>query len=387
LFFGLSRTKQCGSLTVSAYRSYVIPLPVKRILDRYIFREIAVTWLGVTMVLLMILLTNQFARILGDVAKGKLPKNAAFDVIGLSAAQYLTILVPIGLFLAIMLALGRLYRDSEMPAMMACRVGPSGIYRPLMWLLIPLALGVAWLSIVGAPAAHSKIAQIAAEAKREADLASIEPGRFTVVGPDRAVVYGERVSPEGLMENVFLERRVADDVVEVVVAKRGEQVESEDPDTRFLVLHEGRRYEGVPGTARFRVVEFVEHGIPYQLPSLRESDPRAREIPFDSLRTSTDLEHIAEMQWRLSVPIATILLALLAVPLARSRPREGRYGRIAIGLLVFIIYLNLLSAAKAWTEEGSISPQLGVWWVHGCVVLFTLTLIGMQNGWLRRIFR
>ena len=99
-----------------------------RILDRYIFREIASTWLGVTVVLLLILLTNQFARVLGDVAKGKLPKDAAFDVIGLSAAQYLTILIPIGLFLAVMLALGRLYRDSELPAMMACRVGPSGIY-------------------------------------------------------------------------------------------------------------------------------------------------------------------------------------------------------------------------------------------------------------------
>jgi len=360
---------------------------VKRILDRYIFREIAVTWLGVTMVLLMILLTNQFARILGDVAKGKLPRNAAFDVIGLSAAQYLTILVPIGLFLAVMLALGRLYRDSEMPAMMACRVGPSGIYRPLMWLLVPLALGVAWLSIVGTPTALTKISQIAAEAKREADLASIEPGRFTVIGPDRAVVYGERISPDGVMENVFLERQVSGDVVQVVVAKRGEQVESEDPDTRLLVLHEGRRYEGVPGTPSFRVVEFVEHGIPYQLPSLRASNPRPRAMTFGRLRTSSDPEHIAEMQWRLSVPIATVLLALLAVPLARSRPREGRYGRIAIGMLVFIIYLNLLSAAKAWTEEGTISPLLGLWWVHGCVALFTLILLGLQNGWHRRILR
>ena len=360
---------------------------MKRILDRYIFREIALTWLGVTMVLLMILLTNQFARVLGDVAKGKLPKNAAFDVIGLSAAQYLTILVPIGLFLAVMLALGRLYRDSEMPAMMACRVGPSGLYRPLLWLMVPLALGVAWLSIVGAPTAHGKVAQIAAEAKREADLASIEPGRFTVVGPDRAVVYGERVTPEGIMENVFLERRVAGDVIEVVVAKRGEQVESDDPDTRFLVLHEGRRYEGIPGTASFRVVEFVEHGIPYRLPSLSASDVKPRAMTFGSLRASTKLEHIAELQWRLSVPIATILLALLAVPLARSRPREGRYGRIAIGLLVFIIYLNLLSAAKAWTEEGAISPMLGVWWVHGLIILFTLILLALQNRWLRRIFQ
>ena len=360
---------------------------MKRILDRYIFREIALSWLGVTMVLLMILLTNQFARVLGDVAKGKLPKNAAFDVIGLSAAQYLTVLVPIGLFLAIMLALGRLYRDSEMPAMMACRVGQAGIYRPLLWLLAPLALGVAWLSVVGTPQALSTIERISAEARREADLHSIEPGRFTVFGPERAVVYGERVTPDGFMESVFLERRVGDDVVEVVVAKRGEQMESEDPDTRLLVLHEGRRYEGVPGTAQFRVVEFLEHGIPYQLPSLREPDLRPRAMRFRDLQRSDDPEHVAERQWRLSVPVSTVLLALLAVPLARSRPREGRYGRIAIGLLVFIIYFNLLSAAKAWVEEGAVPPLLGVWWVHGGMLLFTLGLLGLQNGWHRRIFR
>ncbi len=360
---------------------------MKRILDRYIFREIATSWLGVTMVLLMILLTNQFARVLGDVAKGKLPKNAAFDVIGLSAAQYLTILVPIGLFLAIMLALGRLYRDSEMPAMMACRVGTSGIYRPLLWLLVPLALGVAWLAIEGTPRALTTIERISAEARREADLNSIEPGRFTVFGPDRAVVYGERVTPDGFMEKVFMERRLEGDVVEVVVAKRGEQVATDDPNTRLLVLHEGRRYEGIPGTARFRVVEFVEHGIPYRLPSLRTSDPKPRAMRFLELLGSDDPELIAEQQWRLSVPISTVLLAFLAVPLARSRPREGRYARIAIGLLVFIVYFNLLSASKAWTEEATISPLLGMWWVHGCMLLLTLGLLALQNGWHRRLFR
>ena len=359
---------------------------MKRILDRYIFREIAVTWLGVTMILLMILLTNQFARVLGDVAKGKLPKDAAFDVIGLSAAQYLTVLVPIGLFLAVMLALGRLYRDSEMPAMMACRVGPSGIYRPLLWLLVPLALGVAWLSIEGTPRALTTIERISAEARREADLNSIEPGRFTVFGPDHAVVYGERITEDGFMEGVFMERRLEEDSIEVVIAKRGEQVESEDPDTRLLVLYDGRRYEGVPGTPRFRVMEFAEHGIPYRLPSLRTLDLKPRAMRFRDLFDSANLEHIAERQWRLSVPISTILLAFLAVPLARSRPREGRYGRMALGLLVFIIYFNLLSAAKAWVEEGDVPPTPGMWWVHGVMVFLILSLLSLQNGWHRRLF-
>lgn len=359
---------------------------MRRILDRYIFREIATTWLGVTLVLLMILLTNQFARILGDVAKGKLPKGAAFDVIGLSAVQYLTVLVPIGLFLSIMMALGRLYRDSELPAMMACRTGPMGIYRPLLWLLLPLTLGVAWISIEIGPKALIAVDRIGAEARREADLASIEPGRFTVFGPQNAVVYGESVTADGLMEKVFLQRRVDGDNIEVVIAERGEQVASDDPDVRMLVLYNGRRYEGIPGTSQFRVVEFAEHGIPYQLPSLNPPDPRPRARPVAQLLASNDLEEIAELQWRIGVPLSTLLLGFLAVPLSRTRPREGRYGRLAIGLLVFIIYLNMLNAAKAWIEQGTISPALGLWWVHGVVLLFAIALLGLQNGWHKRVF-
>lgn len=358
-----------------------------RILDRYIFREIASTWLGVTMVLLLILLTNQFARVLGDVAKGKLPKDAAFDVIGLSAAQYLTILIPIGLFLAVMLALGRLYRDSEMPAMMACRLGPGGVYRPLTWLIVPLALAVAWLSIDLGPRALHSIERVGAEARREANLASIEPGRFVQIGPASAVVYGERVRDDGMMENVFLQRSLDDGKIEVVVARLGEQVESDDPDIRFLVLHEGRRYEGVPGTTEFRVVEFLEHGIPYRLPSLDPPDPRPRAMTFTALMQSAEPQHIAELQWRIGVPLATIILAILAVPLARTQPRAGRYGRLAIGLLVFIIYLNMLSAAKAWIEQGTLSPALGLWWVHGGVLLLAIALLGLQNMWHRKVLR
>jgi len=360
---------------------------MRRILDRYIFREIAWTWLGVTMVLLLILLTNQFARILGDVAKGQLPKEAAWQVIGLSAGQYLTIIIPISLFLAIMMALGRLYRDSEMPAMMACRVGPAGIYRPLVWLLLPLAGCVAWLSMDLGPRALQAVDRIGAEARRAADLASIEPGRFTEVGPDDAVVYGERVRRDGSMENVFLQRRIADGVVEVVIARRGEQVASDDPDVRYLVLYDGKRYEGIPGTSRFRVVEFGEHGIPYRLPSLEPADPSPRAMTFLNLLRSRSIEHIAEVQWRVSVPLATVILAILAVPLSRTQPRAGRYGRIAIGMLAFIIYLNMLSAARAWIEQGAVSPLVGLWWVHGIMLSFAVLLLAVQSGLHKRLFR
>jgi lipopolysaccharide export system permease protein len=231
------------------------------------------------------------------------------------------------------------------------------------------------------------VERIGAEARREADLASIEPGRFTVFGPDAAVVYGERVTADGIMEKVFLQRRAEDsDSIELVIAERGEQVASDDPDVRMLVLYDGRRYEGIPGTSQFRVVEFAEHGIPYQLPSLDTPEPRPRARPVLELLGSNDLEEIAELQWRISVPLSTLLLGFLAVPLSRTRPREGRYGRLAVGLLVFIIYLNMLSAAKAWIEQGSVPPELGVWWVHGVLLVFAVGLFGVQNGWHKRVF-
>jgi len=357
-----------------------------RILDRYIFREIAQSWLAVTLVLLAILLTNQFARVLGDVAKDKLPKDAIFQIIGLTALQYMTILVPIALFLAVMLALGRLYRDSEMPAMMACRVGPADVYRPLTWLLVPLALAVGWLATEIGPMALTEIERIGVEARRQADLASIEPGRFMGTGRDGAVVYAESVGGPGVLENVFLQRQ-DDQKVEVVTAERGEQVESDDPNMRYFVLRNGRRYEGIPGTTEFRVMEFAEHGIPYRLPNVEEPDLEPRAMRTADLFRSADAYELAELHWRFGIPIATLVLAVIAVPLARSQPRQGRYGRLAIGLLVFIIYFNLLSAGKAWLEHGIVPPSVGLWWAHGLMLAIALLLLAVQNGMHRRIFR
>jgi lipopolysaccharide export system permease protein len=133
-------------------------------------------------------------------------------------------------------------------------------------------------------------------------------------------------------------------------------------------------------------MEFAEHGIPYQLPNIEEPEVEPRAMRTADLLKAGTPEAWAELHWRIGIPLSTLILAILAVPLSKSQPRQGRYGRLAIGLLVFIIYLNLLSAGQAWLEQGVVPAWVGLWWVHGAMLFAALGLLGLQNGIHRRIF-
>lgn len=353
------------------------------ILSRYLLKETAQTWVVVTMVLLLILLTNQFAQVLGDAAANKLPKDLVFTVMGLTSLQYLTILIPIGLFLSIMLALGRLYRDSEMSALMACGVGPRALYRPLIFFALLLAAVVGWLALVVSPAAIREVQLIAEEAKQRIDLRVLEAGRFITFKDPEAVMYAESISADGVLGNIFVQRRIGAQV-EVIVAERAWQSASSEENVKVLRFANGQRYEGEPGSPRFRIVSFKEHGIPFALPSAGplEFKPETRQLT--DLLGADDPYDKAELQWRLSVPLAVLVLMILAVPLSRSAPRQGRYGGLAAGVLIYIIYVDLLAAAKVWVEREQIPVFLGLWWVHVLFLLVGLVLLARQFGYLNR---
>lgn len=358
-------------------------IPCLRILDRYLLKEVAQTWLAVTLVLLLILLSSTFARVLGEAASNDLPKEAVLTVLGLLTITYLTVLVPVGLFLAIMLALGRLYKDSEMAAFQACGIGPEKLLTPLMFITLIIAAMVAWLSTVATPWAARYVEQIERDARRAADFSRLVPGKF--IRPhsaDELVFYAEDVDKNGLLRNVFIQRKVGDKV-ELVIAAKGEQRKPNGNGLPAMVLYDGQRYEGVPGTVDYRITRFKEHGIPVQIPELEEEAPDPDALPTEVLLQSRDPEYIAELQWRLSPPIVAVLLTLLAVPLSKARPREGRYGRLAAAVLAFLVYYNLLGAARVWTQQGVIPHELGLWWVHGLVFLLALALLAKQTGAFR----
>ena len=236
-------------------------------LDRYLLREVTVTFVAVTGVLLLVLLSNQFARVLGQAAASGFPASIVLTLIGLTTLQQLTVLVPIGLFLGIVLALGRLYHESEMTAMTACGVGPLRIYRPIALLAVVVAALLAVLSYRIVPAAWIKSSDLRLEATRAAQFGALAPGRFRSFAGGDAVFYAERVEKTGELYGVFVQRSVGDKI-EVAMAEKAVQRGAGQPEQMFI-LFDGRRYEGVPGTPNWRIVEFREHGIPVRLPEAK----------------------------------------------------------------------------------------------------------------------
>jgi len=331
-------------------------------LDRYLLREVAVTSLAVTGVLLVILLSNQLARVLGQAAQTGLPGSIVLTLIGLTTLQQLTVLVPIGLFLGIVLALGRLYHESEMTAMAACGVGQLRIYRPMVLLTILVATFLAALSLRVVPEAGSRAQKIRVDALRAAQFGALEPGRFRTFAGGDAVFYAEKVSRDGKLEGVFAQRRDGERV-EIAVAERAEQRGAGQAEQLF-VLFDGRRYEGIPGKPEWRVVEFREHGIPVRMPEYTPKKERRELRQTRDLIGSQSGPDRAELAWRIAVPVMAIVLMFLAVPLAKLRPRQGRFARVGAAVLAYFLYSNLIAAVRVWIEKGSAGGAYGLWWVH-----------------------
>jgi lipopolysaccharide export system permease protein len=352
------------------------------LIGRYIFREAFGSWLVVMAVLFLIFMTNQLADILGDAAADRLPRDAVLAIFALTAMRYLTLLTPITLFLGVTLALARLNRDGEMAALSACGVGAGRLLVPIGAFTLLIAAGLAWLALVSTPAASRRIEEIRFSAEQNAELAIVEAGKFTTPDAGQTVLYAREVVGEEL-HDVFLQTQ-RDDRINVVLAKRGQRTVDPVTAEQSFIFHDGRLYDGVPGQGKFLVVEFDEQLVPIHPDEEDELvEPAAAKSTGDLLRSAA-LADRAELQWRVSLPLSLFVLALLAVPLSKTSPREGRYGRLGVALFVYLIYTNFLSIGRLWVERGVVRDDVGMWWVHVVAALLGLLLLAREGGWFVR---
>jgi lipopolysaccharide export system permease protein len=352
------------------------------LIGRYIFREAFGSWSVVMAVLFLIFMTNQLADILGDAAANRLPREAVLAIFGLTALRYLTLLTPITLFLGVTLALARLNRDGEMAALSACGVGGGRLLVPIGAFTLLLAIALAWLAFEATPSASRRIEEIRFSAEKNVELTAIEPGKFTTPDSGGTVLYAREVAGEEL-HDVFLQTQ-REERVSVVLAERGRRVIDGSTGDLSFVLYNSRLYEGIPGERDFLVWEFDEVLVPIRPSEEDEFVEAAAGKPTRDLLSSRALADRAELHWRASLPLSLFVLALLAVPLSRTSPREGRYSRLGIALFVYLIYANLLSIARVWVERGITADAVGMWWVHAVVGLLGLLMLARESGWFVR---
>jgi lipopolysaccharide export system permease protein len=213
-------------------------------------------------------------------------------------------------------------------------------------------------------------------------LTTIEPGKFTTPDSGATVLYAREVVGEELRD-VFLQMQ-RDDEVAVVLAERGRRILDPSTGEQSFVFHQGKLYEGVPGERQFFVLEFDEQLVPIRPDEEDERVEAAAAKPTLELMRSAALADRAELHYRVSFPLSLFVLALLAVPLSRTSPREGRHARLGVALFVYLIYTGWLSIGRVWVERGVVTDDIGLWWVHAVVALLGLLLLARDSGWFVR---
>ena len=346
---------------------------MRKILGRYVLREVITAWVLMMGVLLVILLVFEVSAVLERAAASQFPSGVILRLIYLGVLQYVSLVAPMGLLLGIVWAFGRLYHDSEMAAALACGVRPATLFVPVAVLGLLVAAALAEVTLVLAPSATYQALTLRNEAVRAGQFAPLRPGQFRAFGRGNAVVYAEKVQPDGTLDDVFVERTQGQ-VVEVALANEARHTVSPDGRTQTIKLYQGERFEGVPGSPEFRIMHFAEHTVPIRMPPARSAVTDLDAQPTAALLASSNRGYRAVLQWRIALPLMCFVLAVLALPLSRLEPRQGRYARIWLAVVVYTVYVNLLVAGKTWIKRGTIPVDLGLWWVHAGVALFALAL-------------
>lgn len=357
------------------------------IISRYLTREVLNALLAVTIVLLLAFLSQQIVRYLNYVAIGKIPTAVLFQLVSFEIPYLLAILLPLGLYLGILFAYGRLYADNEMLILQMSGFGNRKIIRLTIWIAAFVSAIVLFLMLWLNPWISAKRQQVMSSEEATVHLVqTLIPGRFQASPDGRHILYVEKLSRDReRAQNVFLAQERKNPHAEseqgvswmLVLANEGYQEKDKDSSDQFFVMADGYRYEGVPGQNDYKIIQFKK----YELRIPLNNDVRASHHEVETLSTLQllsdygDPENAGELQWRLSLAILTFLLALLAVPLSTVRPRKSRYLALLPAVLIYIVYINLLFIARHWVDEGIVPVALGLWWVHGAMLLFVLIVL------------
>ncbi len=349
------------------------------IVQRYLIREILHYFFAVFSVLLVVATAITFVRLLAEMSTSAFSSVFIFQLLILKIIGKLSVLLPAALYAAILLALGRLYSDSEMVAMWAGGIGPRRINLSVLWFLLAFSAATAVVSLYLSPEALATRDVIWARAKANAEVSAVLPGRFLELRGGELVAYTETLSADGReMKNVFAKFTTAGSP-NIIVAKKAHFSGSEKDAGRYIVLEDGFRYSGSPGSVDYTVYRFAKHSFRIDKQRSQSVISKANATRTSDLLNAPHLAYSAELQWRISQPISLLLLGMLAVPLARTLPKQGKYTKLAMGIAIYFLYGNAVGVMQTFVERGQVSPIIGIWPVHVAMALVVASLLYLQS--------
>ncbi len=362
------------------------------IIQRYLFREVFQTFLAVLAILVLVYLSHRFVSYLADAAAGAVSSDLIFELLILKGLENVGTLLPLAFYVATLLALGRLYKDSEVVAMIAGGIGLPKLAQAVFWTSIALAAVALVLTLYVAPLVATLQQETLARAREESEITGLYPGRFKVFPSGEQTVYVQQIAPDRRsMHNVFVQTRKRNRDEILVADSAYQRIEGVDA-RRYIVLENGHRYTGTPGEVDFVITQFETHAILLDRGKPQPEFQKHGTFSTMELIGSDDRALKAELQWRLSLPITLVVLAMLAVPLARTSPRQGKYAKLFTALAIYFAYNNAIGVFQKFVERGDLPPAVGVWPVHGVMALVVGGLLlaqaappGHLLGRLRRI--
>ena len=340
------------------------------------------TFAAVLIVLLVIMIGNVLARSLSSVTDGAIAPDMLLVLVGVKSISLLVTLIPLGLYLGILLAHGRFYRDNEMAVMQACGIGWKDLLRPTAVVGMVGVVLITALTIFASPWAARYEQTLKQTIREQSALSLLTPGKFIESSTGEAVFFVRESNATGTQfTDVFMHRQKENQLPAVDTARLATyQIDSKTGD-EYLIFTDGQTSVGKPGETAYTITDFKRQGVLRPKEATSEPRLRTKAKPLSQLLNTGDAADQAELQWRISIPLAALLLALLAVPLSYTSPREGRFGKIAIAILIYIPYANLLVLARKWIAAGSMPSWIGLWPVHFLVFLLIVWLLIRRVGW------
>lgn len=343
------------------------------IIDRYLIRELYKAFLAVTLILVLIIFANNFVLSLEKIVAGYFSSDVLWALMGFELLEMVGFLVPPSFFFAILISLGRLYRDSEIIALQASGVGPLSIYRAYLLGAVPVVMLTLLLVLFSLPWAKYSMVQLEASQERDdSSIGSIETGRFLELQQGDTVFFAESGGgKKGDIKDIFIQDR-RNGKLGIISAKKGYQYIDKNTGDHYLVLKNGYRYTGEPGQNNYTSSQFYEYGIRIRTVEQKQASIPVKAQPTVSLWGSERPAHRTEMQFRLSIPLALLALTFLGIPLSRSLPRQGIYGRLLVAFIVYFSFMNMHKLSHKWMQEGDSPLWLGMWWLPVVAVVIAL---------------